>query len=109
MQAASILGEDIQKKKLTVFCLQYVPFICKVVNYGQDINIIGPKRTLYLAAYPVEKVHYACNAISQCYFLPCIPIPSFLNLTLCPSNQIIHTGRVTGFFTPFKEQCHRVF
>lgn len=41
--------------------------------------------------------------------MPCVPIPSFLNLTLCPSNQIIHPGRVTGFFEQFPEQCCKVF
>lgn len=86
-----------------------MPFICKAINYGKDIRIIGPKKTLYAAAYPVEKVHYVCNALSQSFFMPCVPIPSFLNLTLCPSNQIIHPGRVTGFFEKFPEQCTKVF
>ena len=45
--------------------------------------------------------------MSHCYFIPVIPIPGFLNLTISPSNQIIHPGRVYGFFkdwdgkTPF--------
>ena len=109
MQAKAILADDIQSKGLVVFCLQYVPFICKVVNYGKDINIIGPKRTLYAAAFPLDRLHYACNAVSQCYHLPCVPIPSFLNLTLCPSNQIIHPGRVTGFFEKFPQKANTVF
>ena len=75
-----------------------MPCICKVVNYGQDINIIGPKKHLYLTSYPLEKVHYACNALTHCYHIPTIPIPGFLNMTLCPSNQIIHPGRVISFF-----------
>jgi len=85
-----------------------VPFICKIVNYGKDINLIGPKKYLYISSYPVERVHYVCNAISLCYYIPAIPIPSFLNLTLCPSNQIIHPGRVTGFFDQFPEKCNKV-
>ena len=56
LQARYILGDDIVKKNLTVFSLQYVPFLCKVVNYGKDINIIGPKKHLYVASYPVERV-----------------------------------------------------
>jgi opine dehydrogenase len=86
-----------------------VPFICKAVNYGQDINIIGPKKMLYATSYPIEKVHYVCSALSQCFYLPTVPIPSFMNLTLCPSNQIIHPGRVTGFFKKFPEKCDTVF
>lgn len=75
-----------------------MPFICKVVNYGQDVNIIGPKKHLYLTSYPLDKVHYASNALTHCYHIPTIPIPGFLNLTLCPSNQIIHPGRVFSYF-----------
>lgn len=78
--------------------MQYVPFICKAVNYGKDVNIIGPKKHLYLTSYPLERVHYVCNALSHCYFIPTVPIPGFLNMTLCPSNQIIHPGRVFAFF-----------
>lgn len=87
-QAQHVLGgaEGIEKRKLTLFSLQYVPFICKVVNYGKDVNIIGPKKHLYLTSYPLDRVHYACNALSHCYFIPTIPIPGFLNMTLCPSN-----------------------
>ena len=85
-----------------------MPFICKAINYGKDINIIGPKKTLYACSYPIENIHYACNAISLIYYLPCIPIPSFLNLTLCPSNQIIHPGRVVGFFKRFPEKAGKI-
>jgi len=75
-----------------------VPFICKAVNYGKDINIIGPKKHLYATCTPLENIHYVCNSINHCYFIPVIPIPGFLNLTLCPSNQIIHPGRVYNQF-----------
>jgi hypothetical protein len=99
LQARYVLGDDIKNKNLTIFSLQYVPFLCKVVNYGKDINIIGPKKHLYVAAYPAERVHEICNIMSLLYFIPAVPIPNFLNLTLCPSNQIIHPGRVYGFFS----------
>jgi len=40
--------------------------------------------------------------------MPCHPVPNFLSLTLCPSNQIIHTGRVTGFFGKYPELANKV-
>lgn len=107
LQAKFILGEQlIHEKNITIFSLQYVPFICKAVNYGKDINIIGPKKNLYAAAWPLNNIHQVCNALSLCYYIPTIPVPSFLNLTLCPSNQIIHPGRVTGFFEGMPDQCN---
>jgi len=81
-----VLGDDIEKKKLTIFCLQYVPFLCKAVTYGKEVNIIGPKKHLYISAYPVEKVHEVCSLMTLAYWIPSVPIPNFLNLTLCPSN-----------------------
>ncbi len=86
LQAKYVLGDDIKNKNLTIFSLQYVPFLCKAVNYGKDINIIGPKKHLYVAAYPAERVHEICNIMSLLYFIPSVAIPNFLNLTLCPSN-----------------------
>jgi hypothetical protein len=109
IQANSILGEELIKElDITIFSLQYVPFICKVEEYGRSINIIGPKRCLYAAAYPPSRVHYVCNMLSQAFFIPAVPIPSFLNLTLCPSNQIIHPGRVYGYFKKFPNECLEV-
>ena len=99
-QAQFALGgpEALKKRRITIFSLMYVPFICKAINYGKEVNLIGPKRVLYVCAYPFENVHQTCNALGLCYFIPAVPIPGFLNLTLCPSNQIIHPGRVYAHF-----------
>lgn len=86
------------RRNITLFSLQYVPFICKAVDYGKKVNIIGPKKHLYCTSFPIERVHYACSVMSLSYGIPCIPLPGFLNLTLTPSNQIIHPGRVYAHF-----------
>ena len=83
---------------MTLFSLQYVPFICKAFNYGKEVNIIGPKKHLYVTSFPLERVHQVCTAMSLSYNIPTIPLPGFLNLTLTPSNQIIHPGRVYAHF-----------
>ena len=87
-QAQFALGgpAEIKRRNITLFSLMYVPFICKAFNYGKEVNIIGPKKHLYLTSYPIEKVHYACSAMALAYGIPAIPIPGFLNLTLTPSN-----------------------
>ncbi len=51
-----------------------------------------------MAAFPVDKVYEAANMCSLLYYIPTHIVPNFLNLTLCPSNQIIHPGRMVGFF-----------
>ena len=98
MQARSILGESQAKKNITIFALQNVPFICKIVEYGSSINIIGPKDHLYCASYPPENAALISNYISLLYYIPTIIIPNFLCITLTPSNQIIHPGRMIAVF-----------
>lgn len=72
--------------------------------------IIGPKKNLYVTAYPIEKIPDACQLTSLLYGIPSKVVPNFLSLTLTPSNQIIHPGRVFSFFknwdgkTPFNKE-----
>lgn len=98
LQARAIFKEKLAKMNITIFALTNVPFICKIIEHGKSINIIGPKDHLYCASYPPEKVDQAANIISLLYYIPTITIPNFLCITLTPSNQIIHPGRVYSVF-----------
>ncbi len=99
LQARYAFGAGtLAKKNIGIFALQNVPFICKIVEYGRSINIIGPKDHLYCAAYPPERVHEIANTVSLLYYIPTVTIPNFLSITLTPSNQIIHPPRVYAIF-----------
>lgn len=98
LQAMHHLGEKVQGLDLTIFGLQFVPFLCKTSEYGKSVEIYGPKSYLCAAAYPSDRTDRVCNIISLLYSTPTVPIPNFLCLTLTPSNQIIHPGRVYGYF-----------
>ena len=69
-----------------MFSTQYVPFICKAHNYGKECTIIGPKKTLYVASYPVEKILEVCEVTTKLYGIPSAVVPNFLSLILCPPN-----------------------
>ncbi len=46
MMANFVFGEKMKTLNLTLFGLQNVPSICKIGEYGQRINVIGPKKFL---------------------------------------------------------------
>lgn len=98
LQAFYYLGNKVKDLDLTIFGLQFVPFLCKTTNYGKEVEIYGPKSYLCCAAYPSNRTDKVSNMISLLYATPTVPIPNFLCLTLTPSNQIIHPGRVYGYF-----------
>ncbi|CAN0459581.1 unnamed protein product, partial [Discosporangium mesarthrocarpum] len=60
--------------------------------------IVGPKKTLYVATFPVEEKEQFARMAEGMFDIPCSTIPNFLNLTLTPSNQILHPARYYGIF-----------
>jgi len=83
---------------LTIFGLQNIPSICKIKNYGESVSVIGPKKILYAVASPLSRKDDVCQYIDELFQIPTVPLPNFLCLTLTPSNQIIHPGRLYGVF-----------
>lgn len=57
-----------------------------------------PKQHLYIATYPTNAFDVVGAMMHRLFDIPCKNIPNFLNLTLSPSNQIIHPARYYGIF-----------
>ena len=98
LMGLSVLGESFTQKNITLFSLQYVPFLCKILKYGSEVNFIGPKSYMLAAAYPNENTLAVSETLGLLYSIPVVGLPNFLTLLLTPSNQIIHPGRVYGYF-----------
>ncbi|KAG5183184.1 NAD/NADP octopine/nopaline dehydrogenase [Tribonema minus] len=96
--AAHAFGEEHMARVGVLFGLQNIPWICKIKEYGKSARIIGPKRCLYVATFPVEQRDDMARRIEAMFDIPCQTLPNFLNLTLTPSNQIIHPARYYGIF-----------
>ncbi|CAM9320232.1 unnamed protein product, partial [Chrysoparadoxa australica] len=101
--ATHAFGKNFKKVKV-LFGLLNIPWICKTTKYGHSSRIIGPKKQLYAATYPVELVHQVADKITALFDIECLTLPNFLNLTLTPSNQIIHPARYFGIFRDWDGQ-----
>lgn len=90
------------------FGLDRVPCIARVHKYGHSV-VFFPKNQVRLAAFPSEKTQQACEICASLMGLECVPLDSYLSITLTPSNQILHTSRLrvlfadTGLDTVFPE------
>ena len=104
----SVFGRRIQDENLTIFGLYTIPWICKATNYGERVRLIGPKQALHVAVNRRAQELSVIRLVEDIYDIPTVAVPNFLSLTLTPSNQIIHPGRVYGVFkdwdgkTPYK-------
>jgi len=81
-----VFGERLKKDGITIFGLLNIPWICKIVTYGEAVRIIGPKKALYCASYPHEEANKISLLLENMFDIPTFTVPNFLTLTLTPSN-----------------------
>eukprot|EP01027_Heterolobosea_sp_BB2_P020411 GEZU01029125.1.p1 GENE.GEZU01029125.1~~GEZU01029125.1.p1 ORF type:complete len:416 (-),score=164.39 GEZU01029125.1:1542-2789(-) len=97
--ARDAIGEQrIKDGNILIFGLQNIPWICKATVYGKEAKMIGPKKFLLTASYPIERSTEVAEMLGKLFDIPCRTLPNFMCLTLTPSNQIIHPGRYYGIF-----------
>ena len=86
----------------TFFGLERVPAIARLVKKGATVRSIGYRDELHVSAIPVAKVDICCDLIQSIFDIPTKSIPNFLNLTMTPSNPILHTTRLRTLFKDYK-------
>lgn len=80
------------------FGIERVPAIARLVQKGQTVKSTGYRDELHIAALPKENAEKCAEVISCIFDMPCKVIPNFLNLTMTPSNPILHTARLRTLF-----------
>ena len=82
------------------FGIERVPAIARLVQKGATVKSTGYRNELHVASIPSSDVDTCCDLIQKFFDIPAKPIPNFLNLTMTPSNPILHTTRL---YTLFKD------
>lgn len=83
--------------------LQRVPSVARLTEYGKTVRATGYRDSLFAAALPSEYAEECASIISGIMDMPCGVMPNYLNLTLTPSNPILHTTRLKNLFEDYKE------
>ena len=89
-------------KGVVIFGLQRVPSVARLKEYGHIVVASGYRPSLHLAALPQQASVDCCRLISWGLGMPCSPLASYLNLTLTPSNPILHTSRLYRLFKDYR-------
>lgn len=84
------------------FALERVPAIARLVEKGKTVRSTGYRKELHVSSIPIDCVDACCSLIESIYDMPCKPIPNFLNLTMTPSNPILHTTRLRTIFKDYR-------
>ena len=87
----------------TFFGIERVPAVARLIQKGKSVRSIGYRKELHVASLPVEKAEFCAKVVGELFEIPCKVIPNYLNLTLTPSNPILHTTRLRTIFSDWEE------
>ena len=94
---------DALKKGCILFGLQRVPSVARLRKYGDTVCAVGYRAKLHLAAIPSAMTKRCCELVSDMLDMPCEGLANYLNVTLTPSNPILHTSRLYSLFCDYAE------
>jgi len=84
------------------FGIERVPAIARLVKKGESVKSTGYREELHVSSLPIENAQRCCEIIAGIFDMPCKAIPNYLNLTMTPSNPILHTTRLRTLFRDWK-------
>ncbi len=90
-------------KGAIVFGLQRVPSVARLVEYGSTVRAVGYRSELFVAAIPICETDKCCEIIEGIVGIKTTPLPNYLNITLTPSNPILHTSRLKNLYGGWHE------
>ena len=85
------------------FGIERVPAIARLVQKGKTVKSTGYRDELHVAALPRRNAEKCAKIIEGIFNIKTTVIPSFLNLTMTPSNPILHTTRLRTIFENWHE------
>lgn len=85
------------------FGIERVPAIARLVEKGRTVKSTGYREELHVAALPKKNAKRCAELIGGIFDKKTTVIPNFLNLTMTPSNPILHTTRLRTLFGNWHE------
>lgn len=91
------------EKGATIFGLQRVPSVARLVQKGKRVKAAGYRDGLFVASIPKSKCDEIAQIIQRIFNIKCSSLPNYLNVTLTPSNPILHTTRLRTIFKDYRD------
>ncbi len=86
------------KRGNTVFGLERVPAIARLIKRGSVVRCIGYRNELHVASLPGSSVNRCADIVESLFDIHCTCIPCYLSLSMTPSNPILHSARLRCIF-----------
>jgi len=86
------------EKGAIVFGVQRVPSVARLIEYGKTVRAVGYRGEMFVSAIPQNATEECCKIIEDIIGIKTTALPNYLNITLTPSNPILHTTRLKNLY-----------
>ena len=93
--------KDCLAKGATIMGVQRVPSVARLIEYGKKVKAVGYRSEMFVAALPQEKTQECSKIIEGILDIKTTGLPNYLNITLTPSNPILHTSRLRVLYKDY--------
>lgn len=100
------------RRGIILLGLQRIPAVYRLIEPGKSVRISGRRKSgLFLGGIPSKAAGEYAPILAELFGMPCTALPNYLNVTLTPSNPILHTSRLYSMFMNYREGVfyHRNF
>ena len=95
--------EKLLAKGCVYFGTQRVPAITRLEKYGEIVHLRQRNKFMKIAAVPGDKTQEICDILTDLIDIPCLPLKSYLAITLSPSNPTMHPSRLYELFKDYDD------
>lgn len=89
-----------------LFGFQRVHGISRIKVYGESVYDLGKKTELFIGSIPSGLSSQIASTLEMLLGIKCYPLKNYLNVTLTPSNPILHTSRLYSLFKEYNSNCY---
>ena len=98
------IHSNFKQYKMQIFGLQRVPFISRTKVYGKVVRYGGAKKKLFLSNIALKENEQIRLLIEDLFDIPTEYLQHYLEITLVPSNPLLHPARLYEIDTILKDQ-----
>lgn len=96
-----LLCNNIIEKGCIIFGTQRVCSIARLKEYGKYVVTSGKRKEMYISALPNKETEMVRDMFEKLFDIKTIGLPNYLNVTLTPTNPILHTTRMYTLFNDY--------
>lgn len=86
-----------------LFGLQRVPSVSRLLEYGKKVCAVGYRKELFVGSLPNRWAGKCAEVVESIFDIKTNVLPNYLNVTLTPSNPILHTTRLKNLYGDYQK------